>query len=103
MVHHFYGLDSMITRSRMPYVSALDPSCAVKSEEPVYLTPAARLRSESRRFLPATSWLSADLGNGPDLRTRCVHAWDPPLGDACQVGGLYGIAGVDAGGCVVAE
>jgi hypothetical protein len=25
----------MITRSRAPYVSALDPSCPVKSEEPV--------------------------------------------------------------------
>jgi hypothetical protein len=28
----------MITRSRASYVSALDPSCPVKSEEPPFLT-----------------------------------------------------------------
>ena len=39
---------AMITRSRASYVSALDPSCPVKSEEPVCPTPSRGARYVSR-------------------------------------------------------
>ena len=44
----------MITRSRASYVSALDPSCPVKSEEPENLTAATVFMQVSRLQATAT-------------------------------------------------
>ena len=78
----------MITRSRASYVSALDPSCPVKSEEPSYLAHTGSFHHQSLtpilRGCKATR-ASENLARGYATADATVAAWMASPGHRANV------------------